>query len=59
MFSNNLLNVFSGLYRLQWLGIQENGLHPSSFSPAGQLLFMMPLTTFNIEYGLVFVVYDT
>lgn len=29
-----------GLHRLQWLGIQKNGLHPTSSSTAGQALFM-------------------
>lgn len=30
----------SGLHGLQWLGIQTNGLHPSSLSIAGQSLYM-------------------
>lgn len=28
-----------GVHRLQWLGIQKNGLHSSSFSSAGQSVF--------------------
>lgn len=36
---NNVLTVSLGVHRLQWLSIQENGLHPASFSAAGQSFF--------------------
>lgn len=36
----NVLLVSPGLHRLQWLGIQEDGLHPASFSSAGQSFFL-------------------
>lgn len=37
----NVPYVSPGLHRLQWLSVQKNGLHPSSFSSAGQSLFMI------------------
>lgn len=52
--NSKLIEMLSpGLHRLQRLGVQENGLHPSSSSTAGQTLFL-EISTDPVSKNLMF-----